>query len=1419
MTDTLPPTPALRIARAIALAFLAVAGFAALAGAADAACGDGASVCVVNQETISFSTDTDCRDGAGDLEACLAQAAPGDRIDVSGLEIELDGGDVTIPDGTTLWADSDFDLYGAGQVLLSGDLDVVLDEGALAAFDVYVIGPGGLHVSPQDGGLASGEAVFGYALGLGIPLDDVDITVDAVYLAGDVTTTGDQSYVSDLWVSHDGIRLVTGGGDVTLGDVYGNVDFVGADPGLVVDADGGEVRSWGYLGTDDFPLGAVDFPDAETRVTLSADLTSTGAFSAAGPFTATDSTISTAGALAFLGGSTILEGSTVAGAALDVAGDLVATDSSLFADGPADFAGALTLARSDLTAVGALVVAGEATFEDAEVSTWGPWEGLESVGFDDQTYTGRVVLAGGETVLWAREVAFDARIEGPGGMLLRVDDAVGFGAEVGGEVPVGFLASRGVSDGACPSVDLAANVTADEDIDLECTVRVAGHTTLAAYDVVLEDVVFVEEAMLTVDVPPLFEEDVGSYESIISGTVTGPGGIAVTGGGVLELYGENSHAGTQAVHGTVRVGDDAALGSGPLMLVLGVLGTTPGAEVVTIPAEREILAFGGEGRCSALAPGLDATLVVEAAVVGDCLFIEEYGVELASDANDLSGPTVVFRELTLSGTLPGVVLLDDGELSGDAELADATLTLVDGATLAADVSGAGAVCKRGAGTATITGDTAEFEGNLWAVEGMLRVEGDLSSAATSIQPGAVLDLAGGAVGTTDVRGRLAGWGRIAGDLDVLGALVDGVPARDAVLAPAGVLTIDGDASMTASLLEIELAAEGARGSLNVGGMLSLGQYLDVDSRPALDVSFVDGFAPEQGMVAVLADIGSGTLGRFDGPTWDGMTLIYFDDEHALEVHMSHGDDGKQVALEWPLDTPIPDEEDEVEEAGPDPCPGPENDCLADALGIVETGGSRSLSTIGATTEIDEGFPCGDMGATVWFMWVPAYAGEAVVDTLGSSFDAIAAVYTGSLFDLDLVACTDDGVEDVARSEVAFRVAGAAWETYFIQVGGAGGATGDLVLNVALDPAPAGDAEIEEDVEGPSEDETSTEDEGTTVDDDTTEDEDDDTVDPPRPSGGGGGGSGGRASPPPDPPAACESGRCSVKVVSDAVAAVEFVSADAAGPVTVHATATPMRPSSVTPPEASVVRYVDLEVRDKAGRKVDVSDAKVTFKVTLPEVAPDAGPGIVVLHFDDGRWVPLETSFTRGANGVFEVTVSTPHFSVFAVAHDESAPAFGDVSPAEGAVVGGAGFVKVRITDDVGLALARTVVEVDGMAVAATWDADTLTAPMPTSAGAHVVEVTVRDLAGRQSVSTWTFEVAPPAIEEDPAEEAASTEAPTEAPAKAPVDVPVALAAHASEESLGPEPVADEPRESPAEAFAVALVALAAVARAHRRGQP
>ncbi len=128
-----------------------------------------------------------------------------------------------------------------------------------------------------------------------------------------------------------------------------------------------------------------------------------------------------------------------------------------------------------------------------------------------------------------------------------------------------------------------------------------------------------------------------------------------------------------------------------------------------------------------------------------------------------------------------------------------------------------------------------------------------------------------------------------------------------------------------------------------------------------------------------------------------------------------------------------------------------------AAGTVITGTSISVngSNLNATREPGEPNHAGNSGGhSVWWTWTAPSSGLVTIDTHGSNFDTLLAVYTGtSVSSLTRVASNDD---DTANRTLTSRVTfnAVAGVTYHIAVDGYDGAQGTIQLHLqeALPPA-------------------------------------------------------------------------------------------------------------------------------------------------------------------------------------------------------------------------------------------------------------------------------------------------------------------------------------------------------------------------------
>ncbi len=121
--------------------------------------------------------------------------------------------------------------------------------------------------------------------------------------------------------------------------------------------------------------------------------------------------------------------------------------------------------------------------------------------------------------------------------------------------------------------------------------------------------------------------------------------------------------------------------------------------------------------------------------------------------------------------------------------------------------------------------------------------------------------------------------------------------------------------------------------------------------------------------------------------------------------------------------------------------------------IVLSGTSLTITSanLNATSEVGEPDHAGNEGGkSLWWIWTPAADGAVIIDTIGSTFDTLLAVYTGnSIGALAQAAANDDIGDGSSQSRVQFNVT--AGVTYQIVVDGynpgAGAASGTIVLHL------------------------------------------------------------------------------------------------------------------------------------------------------------------------------------------------------------------------------------------------------------------------------------------------------------------------------------------------------------------------------------
>lgn len=134
-------------------------------------------------------------------------------------------------------------------------------------------------------------------------------------------------------------------------------------------------------------------------------------------------------------------------------------------------------------------------------------------------------------------------------------------------------------------------------------------------------------------------------------------------------------------------------------------------------------------------------------------------------------------------------------------------------------------------------------------------------------------------------------------------------------------------------------------------------------------------------------------------------------------------------------------------AAPPPTDLPPNDDRENALLVPTDAFLFVQPTLGASLQTSEPDPCQGVGSTVWYRFTPVTSGIVRVNTHGSNFDTLLAVYVNGTSGLVPLTCNDDATGSLngVTSQVLFRAT--EGQTYYIQAGGVSGSAGVLVLRV------------------------------------------------------------------------------------------------------------------------------------------------------------------------------------------------------------------------------------------------------------------------------------------------------------------------------------------------------------------------------------
>jgi len=130
----------------------------------------------------------------------------------------------------------------------------------------------------------------------------------------------------------------------------------------------------------------------------------------------------------------------------------------------------------------------------------------------------------------------------------------------------------------------------------------------------------------------------------------------------------------------------------------------------------------------------------------------------------------------------------------------------------------------------------------------------------------------------------------------------------------------------------------------------------------------------------------------------------------------------------------------VTNTAPPPPPPPTNDAFANAIAITPPTTRTQNNISGSTVDPSDPAMCTSRSSTVWYKFTLPSATTVNLNTVGSNYDTVLGVYTGSAGNLTQVACNDDS--SGVTSSVSF--AANAGTTYYV-----------LVAKFSTTPAAAG----------------------------------------------------------------------------------------------------------------------------------------------------------------------------------------------------------------------------------------------------------------------------------------------------------------------------------------------------------------------------
>lgn len=130
---------------------------------------------------------------------------------------------------------------------------------------------------------------------------------------------------------------------------------------------------------------------------------------------------------------------------------------------------------------------------------------------------------------------------------------------------------------------------------------------------------------------------------------------------------------------------------------------------------------------------------------------------------------------------------------------------------------------------------------------------------------------------------------------------------------------------------------------------------------------------------------------------------------------------------------------------------PANDDFVSAATLTGRSIAATGSNVGASKQAGEPNHAGNLGGkSVWWNWTAPSAGAVTLNTFGSNFNTLLAVYRGTAVNALTAVASNNDAAGTTQSQVTFTAV--AGQVYRIAVDGAAGASGSIALNLSLVPA-------------------------------------------------------------------------------------------------------------------------------------------------------------------------------------------------------------------------------------------------------------------------------------------------------------------------------------------------------------------------------